>query len=238
MGEERVRERKRGRSVCLSFSVGCIAVSACVHREEVSFTMAGSLFGRLSLEEGDSANSLEGLDIKLGVEGKHKSPYLLDCMRNSGLREQKWVCKHGILLNLNYSNSTLVCMFMVKGWLVGLDRNCSRCTGSKSQSVMKMSEDRPGPMDVMYRNLRQTAAKKKIRKRDVQNKTARGRQNTTGFYRLNVQGEALFKYKLKSKLRESKIFQEAQPAFVVSTTKPRKCLPTQHGTSKYHTSFS
>jgi len=33
--------------------------------------MAGSLFGRLSLEEGDSANSLEGLDIKLGGEGKN-----------------------------------------------------------------------------------------------------------------------------------------------------------------------
>lgn len=38
---------------------------------EVLFTMAGSLFGRLSLEEGDSANSLEGLDIKLEGEGKN-----------------------------------------------------------------------------------------------------------------------------------------------------------------------
>lgn len=114
-----MRERKRGRSVCLSFSVGCIAVSACVHREEVLFTMAGSLFGRLSLEEGDSANSLEGLDIKLGVEGKHKSPYLLDCVRDSGLHEQKWVCKDEILLNFNYSNGTFICMFMVKGWFSG-----------------------------------------------------------------------------------------------------------------------
>lgn len=34
--------------------------------------MAGSLFGRLSLEEGDSANSLEGLEIKLGGEGKNR----------------------------------------------------------------------------------------------------------------------------------------------------------------------
>lgn len=33
-------------------------------------TMAGSLFGRLSLEEGDSANSLEVLEMKLGVEGR------------------------------------------------------------------------------------------------------------------------------------------------------------------------
>lgn len=34
------------------------------------FTMAGSLFGRLSLEEGDSTNSLEVLEMKLGLEGK------------------------------------------------------------------------------------------------------------------------------------------------------------------------
>ncbi len=39
--------------------------------------MAGSVFGRLSLEEGDSANSLEGLEIKLGGEGKNTYPYLL-----------------------------------------------------------------------------------------------------------------------------------------------------------------
>lgn len=32
--------------------------------------MAGTMFGRLTLEEGDSANSLEGLEIKLGGEGK------------------------------------------------------------------------------------------------------------------------------------------------------------------------
>lgn len=35
------------------------------------FAMAGSLFGRLSLEEEDSANSLEGLDIR---EGKNTGP--------------------------------------------------------------------------------------------------------------------------------------------------------------------
>lgn len=49
----------------------------CASGEEVllPFTMAGSLFGRLSLEEGDSANSLEVLEMKLGVEGKNqKSP--------------------------------------------------------------------------------------------------------------------------------------------------------------------
>lgn len=39
--------------------------------------MAGTVFGRLSLEEGDSANSLEGLDNKLGAEGKTTSGYLL-----------------------------------------------------------------------------------------------------------------------------------------------------------------
>lgn len=50
--------------------------------------MAGTVFGRLSLEEGDSANSLEGLDNKLGPEGKTTSRYLLrvwgmqlDCRR-------------------------------------------------------------------------------------------------------------------------------------------------------------
>lgn len=48
-----------------------------MHCSEVLLTMAGSLFGRLSLEEGDSANSLEGLDIKLGGEGKNMGPYLL-----------------------------------------------------------------------------------------------------------------------------------------------------------------
>lgn len=36
------------------------------------FTMAGSLFGRLSLEEGDSTNSLEVLEMKLGVEGRRQ----------------------------------------------------------------------------------------------------------------------------------------------------------------------
>lgn len=179
-------EREKEGKICLPQLQYWVHCRACVHREEVLFTMAGSLFGRLSLEEGDSANSLEGLDIKLGVEGKHKSPYLLDCVWNSGLHEQKWVCKDEILLNVNYSNSTLVCMFMVKEWLVGLDRTCSRCTGSKSQSVMKMSEDRPGPTDVMYRNLRQTPAKKKkkrekIRKRDIKNKTARGHQKRQVF---------------------------------------------------------
>lgn len=39
--------------------------------------MAGSLFGRLSLDEEDSANSLEGLEIKLGGEGKNTGSYLL-----------------------------------------------------------------------------------------------------------------------------------------------------------------
>lgn len=39
--------------------------------------MAGTVFGRLSLEEGDSANSLEGLDNKLGAEGKTASRHLL-----------------------------------------------------------------------------------------------------------------------------------------------------------------
>ncbi len=48
--------------------------------------MAGSVFGRLSLEEGDSANSLEGLEIKLGGEGKNTYPYLLGvCGGDAGL---------------------------------------------------------------------------------------------------------------------------------------------------------
>ena len=62
---------ERELSVCLRYSVGCVTVSVCTHCREVLFTMAGSLFGRLSLEEGDSANSLEGLEIKLGGEGKN-----------------------------------------------------------------------------------------------------------------------------------------------------------------------
>lgn len=37
--------------------------------------MAGTVSGRLSLEEGDSAYSVEGLDSKLGGEGKNtRSP--------------------------------------------------------------------------------------------------------------------------------------------------------------------
>ena len=50
--------------------------------------MAGSLFGRLSLEEGDSANSLDGLEIKLGGEGKNTGPYLLGVSAVAG-----WVYK-------------------------------------------------------------------------------------------------------------------------------------------------
>lgn len=67
--EERIRDRERedGRSLSSSNTV------LGVHRSEVLLTMAGSLFGKLSLEEGDSANSLEGLDIKLGGEGKNRS---------------------------------------------------------------------------------------------------------------------------------------------------------------------
>lgn len=38
--------------------------------------MAGTVFGRLSLEEGDSTNSLEGLENNLGPEGKTTSCYL------------------------------------------------------------------------------------------------------------------------------------------------------------------
>lgn len=44
---------------------------------KVLLSMAGTVFGRLSMEEGDSANSLEGLDIKMGTEGKNTSPYLV-----------------------------------------------------------------------------------------------------------------------------------------------------------------
>lgn len=65
--------------------------------------MAGTVFGRLSLEEGDSANSLEGLEIKLGGEGKSTSPYLLDV----------WGLQDG---------SRAVCLSQVSGDIV--DRNC------------------------------------------------------------------------------------------------------------------
>lgn len=52
--------------------------------------MAGSLFGRLSLEEGDSANSLEGLDIKLGGEGKSEGSNLLLDSCWIGSRTESW----------------------------------------------------------------------------------------------------------------------------------------------------
>lgn len=66
-------ERERGRSLRLPLIQYWVCYSECVHCSEVLFTMSGSLFGRLSLEEGDSANSLEGLEIKLGGEGKNRS---------------------------------------------------------------------------------------------------------------------------------------------------------------------
>lgn len=67
-GERRGRRRKKT-WLPIALFLGCVAVST---REVVLllFTMAGSLFGRLSLEEGDSANSLEVLEMKLGVEGR------------------------------------------------------------------------------------------------------------------------------------------------------------------------
>lgn len=71
------KERERGRSLSLPQIQYWVCYCECVHCREVLFTMAGSVFGRLSLEEGDSANSLEGLEIKLGGEGKNTSPYLL-----------------------------------------------------------------------------------------------------------------------------------------------------------------
>lgn len=71
-------QRQREREIfSLPHTQYCLCYCECVHCSEVLFTMAGSLFGRLSLEEGDSANSLEGLEIKLGGEGKSPSLYLL-----------------------------------------------------------------------------------------------------------------------------------------------------------------
>eukprot|EP00064_Thunnus_orientalis_P006857 superscaffoldBa00000734_g6876 len=60
--------REGGRSLSLPQIQYWVCCCECVHCGEVLFTMAGSLFGRLSLEDGDSANSLEGLEIKLGGE--------------------------------------------------------------------------------------------------------------------------------------------------------------------------
>lgn len=70
------RERKTERGD-LSDTVLGVLLLVCALWREVLFTMAGTVFGRLSLEEGDSANSLEGLEIKLGGEGKNTNPYLL-----------------------------------------------------------------------------------------------------------------------------------------------------------------
>ena len=74
---ERERERESGRSLSLPQILYWVCYCECVHCSEVLFTMAGSVFGRLSLEEGDSANSLEGLEIKLGGEGKNTGLRLL-----------------------------------------------------------------------------------------------------------------------------------------------------------------
>lgn len=51
--------------------------------------MAGTVLGRLSLEEGDSANSLEGLDSKLGAEGKTTSGYLLHVWGGVALLQER-----------------------------------------------------------------------------------------------------------------------------------------------------
>lgn len=64
-----VTERRRGGSYP---GIGRVAGSACPVREE-SLSMAGSPFGRLSLGEGDSANSLEGIEVKLCGEGKNQA---------------------------------------------------------------------------------------------------------------------------------------------------------------------
>lgn len=73
----RKRRTRRRKKTCQPPApvLGCVAVSVVRREVLLPFTMAGSLFARLSLEEGDSANSLEVLEMKLGVEGKNqKSP--------------------------------------------------------------------------------------------------------------------------------------------------------------------
>lgn len=72
--KERTRDRGSEGSLSLPQIHCWVCYCACVHCTKVLFSMAGTVFGRLSLEEGDSANSLEGLDIKLGVEGKNTGP--------------------------------------------------------------------------------------------------------------------------------------------------------------------
>lgn len=75
--EEEEDEEEEEDQPASSSGLGLRRRERCASGEEVllPFTMAGSLFGRLSLEEGDSANSLEVLEMKLGVQGKNqKSP--------------------------------------------------------------------------------------------------------------------------------------------------------------------
>lgn len=89
--------------------------------------MAGSLFGRLSLEEGDSSNSLEVLEMKLGVEGKkQKSPSdQFSCARSFSLWS-KWRKK------MNCSPTTVIARVYVHldTLLAGDDTSESRTCGS------------------------------------------------------------------------------------------------------------
>lgn len=101
----------------------------CASGEEVllpPFTMASSLFGRLSLEEGDSANSLEVLEMKLGVEGKNQKSPLDQFSRARSLPlSSKWSYK------VTCSPTTViarvcVCMWM---WACSQYRGVHRCRG-------------------------------------------------------------------------------------------------------------
>lgn len=82
--ERRDREREGERARSLRPPQILYWVCYCEQCSGVLFTMAGSLFGMLSLEEGDSANSLEGLGIKLGGEGKNTGSLPAGCERAAG----------------------------------------------------------------------------------------------------------------------------------------------------------
>lgn len=78
---EREGDREREKSLIPPQIQYWVCYCECVHCRKVLFSMAGTVFGRLSLEEGDSANSLEGLDIKLRGEGKTLPA---GCVRDAG----------------------------------------------------------------------------------------------------------------------------------------------------------
>lgn len=120
--------------------------------------MAGTVFGRLSMEEGDSANSLEGLDIKMGTEGKYTSPYLVGVWAMQDASSLALFCHILgkmqasraevemllIIVKLQLSRTQSAYKLFCSG-LVSASCNCLWHTGSNFQSLMMTGRDRLAP---------------------------------------------------------------------------------------------